>query len=206
MSSNLIPQAEYRAVAVPVSIDGADTWVQFGETKKGDPQVAVQFAILDGPQAGRRAVWFGYFTADTIARTIESLRRCGFKGDDLAKLPFQRINQEVSIVVEHNTWEGKTTARVAWVNAAGGGGLKLAKPLSGPALGIFAAKMKRHVTAVAEVAGPAATPPAPGAVAAPSGEAPAAPPEPAGDAWASYGGQSSEDQPPPRDDDSGIPF
>lgn len=80
--ANLIPPGYYRAVAVPVQTDDGETYVQFGETKDGNPQVAVTFAILDGSQQGRRSTWFGYFTEKTTKRTIESLRYCGFKGDD----------------------------------------------------------------------------------------------------------------------------
>lgn len=196
-TSNLIPVGYYRAVAVPVNIDGAEFWAQFGETKAGAPQVAITFAILDGPQAGRRCAWFGYFTADTIKRTIESLRYCGFKGDELATLLTQKINQEVSITVEHNEWDGKVTARVAWVNAAGGGGIKLAKPLGTDQLRLFSAKMKMHVKGVAEVNAPAAAAPAPAAQPA------TPPPEPAedrgDDPW-----RSSAGAPPPGDSD--IPF
>lgn len=196
-TSNLIPIGYYRAVAVPVFIDGAELWAQFGETQEGQPQVAITFAILDGPSAGRRAAWFGSFSAAAIKRTIESLRYCGFKGDKLANLLSQKINQEVSITVEHNEWKGKVTAKVAWVNAAGGGGIKLAKPLGTDQLRLFSAKMEMHVKGVAEVAGaPAAAPVA-------ASQPAAAPPEPAedkgDDPWAGGG------NPPPPGDDS-IPF
>ncbi len=195
--SNLIPIGYYRAVAVPVFIDGAEFWAQFGETKGGKPQVVVTFAILDGPHAGRRVVWFGYFTPDTIKRTIESLRYCGFKGDELAALLTQKINQEVSITVGHNEWEGKVTARVDWVNAAGGGGIKLDKPMATDALRLFSSKMKMHVKGVAEVSAPPAAAPV-----AASQPASAPPAEDRGDdPWASGGNPASG---PPNDSD--IPF
>lgn len=199
-TSNLIPVGHYRGVAVPVNIDGAEFWAQFGETKAGAPQVAITFAILDGPHAGRRAPWFGSFSADAIKRTIESLRYCGFKGEELADLLTQKINQEVSITVEHNEWQGKVTAKVAWVNAAGGGGLKLAKPLAKDALRLFSAKMRMHVKGVAEVNAPAATAPTAALQAATPPPEPAAAAEDRGDdPWSGYAGGAA-----PSDDK--IPF
>lgn len=190
--ADLIPQGYYRAVAVPVHTDDGEVWVQFGETKDGSPQVAVQFAILDGPHAGRRCTWFGFFTEKSIKRTIESLRFCGFKGDDLAKLPFQPISQEVSITVEHNEWDGKTSARVAWVNAPGGGGVKLEKPMSKDQLRLFGAKLKGHVKQVAEVSGSAAEAPQPSSRAATNA------------GGQTEGGWASNEPPPPSDSD--IPW
>jgi hypothetical protein len=189
--SNLIPAGYYRAVAAPVLIDGADFWAQFGETSTGNPQVAVQFAILDGPQQGRRVTWFGFFTEKTIKRTIESLRLCGLKGDNLEALLTQKLNQEVSITVGHNTWDNKTTARVEWVNAPGGGGLKLEKPMNKDQLRMFSAKMKNHTRQVQEVAGQQVDAPAPAA--GPPADAPDEPPQD----WAS-------NSPPPMDEP--LPF
>jgi hypothetical protein len=58
----------------------------------------------------------------------------------------------VSIVVEPNTWEGKTTMRIAWVNAASNG-VKLANPMGTDDLRRFAAAMKSRVAQVKPVEG-----------------------------------------------------
>jgi hypothetical protein len=191
--ANLVPVGIYRAVAVPVQLEDGESYVQFGETKEGKPQVAVCFAILDGPCQGRRLTWYGFFTEKTVERTIQSLRYCGFKGDDLALLVTQKLTQEVSVTVGHNTYEGKTTARVDWVNAPGG--VKLERPMNKDQIRRFGAQLKAKVKAIAEVAGPAADVPAPS-----FGEPTEAPSEghapPSG--WA-------ENAPPPQDD-SDIPF
>jgi hypothetical protein len=151
---NLIEQGYYRAAAVPVVIEGAETYVQFGESSKsGTPQVVVNFEVLEGPEQGRRIAWFGYFTEKTVARTIESLRFCGFKGDDLALAVTQKLDQEVQIAVAHEEYDGKPQAKVRWVNRAGGDGFRMDKPMAGAALTKFAAQLKNAVRAVPETNG-----------------------------------------------------
>lgn len=149
---SMIGAGYYRAVAVPVSTPDGDTYAQFGEGKN-HPQVVVNFEILDGPEAGRRIAWFGHFSEKTVQRTVESLRYCGFKGDDLALATTQKLDQEVQIVVAHEEYNGKVTAKVNWVNRAGGDGFRMAEPMAKTALTRFAAQMKNAVKAVGEVSG-----------------------------------------------------
>jgi hypothetical protein len=151
---NLIEPGYYRAAAVPIVLDGAETYVQFGESSKsGTPQVVVNFEVLEGPEQGRRIAWFGYFTDKTVNRTIESLRFCGFKGDDLALAVTQKLDQEVQIAVAHEEYDGKPQAKVRWVNRAGGDGFRMDKPMAGQALSKFAAQMRNAVKAVPEASG-----------------------------------------------------
>jgi len=151
--SDLIPPGFYNAVAVPTDVDGAQLWAQFGETKNGTKQVVLHFEILDGAHAGKRLPWFGFFTANSADRTIESLRACGFKGDDLALAQDQEMSLRVSVTVEHSTWEGKTRAKIAWVNRPGGGGVKLEKPMDANALRMFSASLKTRVAGKPVVSG-----------------------------------------------------
>lgn len=176
---SMIEAGYYRAVAVPVSTPDGDTYAQFGEGKN-HPQVVVNFEILDGPEAGHRIAWFGHFSEKTIHRTVESLRYCGFKGDDLAGAVTQKLDQEVQIVVAHDDYNGKTTAKVNWVNRAGGDGFRMDKPMAGTALSRFAAQMKNAVRQIPEANGKKAERGAPGTA------------------------QSTGDQSPPADDH--IPF
>jgi Fe-S cluster assembly iron-binding protein IscA len=107
-------------------VAAARSW-QFGKTAKGGEQIAVLFEILEGPDAGNSVTWFGYFTEKTVDRTIEALRYCGMEGDDLSAI--RELPNKVQIVVEHETYEGKTRAKVAWVNQLGGGAIKLNNPM-----------------------------------------------------------------------------
>lgn len=160
------------------AIDG-----ELGFTKAGKPQVAITFEILEGEDSGRNITWYGYFTEATKERTIESLRYCGWKGDDLSDLSSINGEAEVSLVIEHDEYEGKTRAKVQWVNS--GGGARLAKPMNQDDAKAFAAKMKGIVAAVdakTKAGGGRATSSSSGG-----------------------GGSSGGDEPPPISDDD-IPF
>lgn len=150
--SNLIPEGYYRAVARAVPDDNGTLQIaQWGKAKTGTRQVLVHFEVLDADHAGDILPWFGYFTDDTVKRTLESLRYCGWKGDDIQQLG--PLDQVVSIKVEHNTHEGKTYARVAFVNRMGAGRVKLADPLSSDEMRQFAAMVKQSAQRVPEVEG-----------------------------------------------------
>ncbi len=160
---NLVPEGYYDAVCVPSTYEenGAVCSARLSTTKNNTKQVAATFEILIGPYAGRRLVWFGYFTKDTAKRTVESLRYMGLKGDDLDACQVQTLDQRVSIKVGHNEYDGKTTARVDFVNQPGGGGLKLTAPMSKDAARAFAAMMTASLKKVPEVAGEKVVPSVP---------------------------------------------
>jgi len=148
--------------------------VQWGRTSKGAEQVALEFRIVEGdPEAiGQTVVWFGFFTDKTWERTMESLRYCGWKGDDLSAIRVEDLDQLVELVVEHDEYQGDINARVAWVNRPGGGGrLKLKDQLSPDEVRAFAARMKQRAKGVPEVKEPNGNPPG-----VPARRAPADPP------------------------------
>ena len=120
-----------------------------GQTKGDKPCVGVEFEL----DTGAHISWFGYFTEKTTERTIESLRFCGWTGQDLDDL--REIGSKdkltVQLVIEHEEYDGKTTAKVQWVNR--GGGLRLSKPLEGQAAKAFAAQMKGAVVAYDQAKG-----------------------------------------------------
>lgn len=157
--SELVPAGIYKAVAVSIDTEDGPAWAQFGEAGTGSKQVLLHFKILEGDWLGYQLPWFGYFTKDTTERTIKSLRLVGFRGDDLAELPAQRLDQTVSVTVEHQEYNNKTYARIAWVNAPGGGGVRLQNPMKGDKLRNFAAQMKRFAQQVGEVRGESASAP-----------------------------------------------
>lgn len=200
--SDLIPQGTYEAVAYAVDTDEfGRTFVQFGESKnKGTPQAVVNLEIVsEGEQAGRRIAYVGYFTENTTQRLIESLRYMGFKGDDLATAITQTLDRKVQIVVEHEQYDGKWRAKVAWVNRAGGGAFRLTEPMSKSALGKFAAQMKGAVRSVPEEGAPRT------AGASPSRQGtPPSRPAPSSGRHRETSAPPQDDRPPP--DDSDIPF
>ena len=143
--SELIAEARYRGRPVAAAL---------GLTSKGREQIAVTFDFVD--PAGTRLTWYGYFTDDTTERTIEALRACGWKGDDLSvfvegqPVP-EGFDQEVELVVKHETWEGKTSARIAFVNS--GGGLALKNALTLDQAQSFAQRMRSRIGAFDRAAG-----------------------------------------------------
>lgn len=198
--SDLIARGTYRAKGFPVDTEEfGNTYTQFSESKnKGTPYVAVNMEIVgEGEQAGRHIAYIGYFTENTTQRTVESLRYMGFKGNELATAITQKLDNEVEIVVEHEEYDGKWRAKVAWVNRVGGGAFKLAEPMNKGALAKFSAQMKGSVQQVPEEGGPR------GAGGQRQGSAP-----PRSATGSSKHRETSappaDDRPPHRDDD--IPF
>ncbi len=157
---DLIPEGRYRAVAVQVDTDDGPAYVQFGYTKEDVRQVAVTFEILGheaytGEQAdhvGEKLTWFGFFkTPKSSSIAIKALRMMGFKGDDFGAISEQELNSVVSIVVGHDEYDGKTRAKVQWVNDPNGGqGFKMAKTMDKTSMRRFAAEMKQAVKSVPE--------------------------------------------------------
>lgn len=88
--------------------------------ESGNEYIAVQFEIIGGKFHGMNVSWKGFFTEKTIDRTLESLRYCGWKGDNILNLNAEGFGENlVNIVVQHNEYNGKTYANVAWVNRTG---------------------------------------------------------------------------------------
>lgn len=121
-----------------------------GLTKTGSEQVGVLFRLVGEGVEGKYITWYGYFTEKTIDRTIESLRICGWAGNDLEDLSGIDAN-EVELVVENEEWEGNWSPKVRWVNRAGG--FAMAAPLQATQAKAFAAKMKGAILAYDKKAG-----------------------------------------------------
>lgn len=75
------------------------------------------FTLKDGPDKGKQITAYLYLTEKTKARTCESLMHCGWTGADFNALPGFGT-KDVYLVIEHDTYEGKTNAKVKWVNSA----------------------------------------------------------------------------------------
>jgi hypothetical protein len=143
-----------------------------GMTGTGKEQIGVLFEFVE--PVGHRMTWYGFFTDDTWDRTIEALRACGWRGDDLTdfvegqQLP-AGFDQEVELVVKHEVYQGKTTARIAFVNS--GGGLAMKETLTQDQAKAFAARMQRRI---ATLGGTPRREPAKGTKPAPARTAPLA--------------------------------
>jgi hypothetical protein len=177
----MIPAGNYTAKATG-SFD-------FGTSTGGTEQVAVEVEILEGPEAGRCMTWFGFFTDKTTERTVESLRLLGWQGDDITKLE-ELGSRRVSIVVEHEEYQGQVRAKIQWVNRLGGLGVKLKAPMDDAARRKFAARMKGFAKAKP------ALPPEDPAVLQRQG----APAPNGGNGESAYPSEPEDDGAPPHDD------
>ena len=135
-TSNLIPPGTYRAKAVEA---------QLGETSGGAEQVAISFAVLTPGFEQHHLAYYGTFGEKALPITVKALRACGWQGLDLSDLSGIDAN-EVSLVVEHEEYQGVTRARVKWVNE--GGGALLKKQLDPQAARTFAQRMRGAIAAV----------------------------------------------------------
>jgi len=138
----MLQDGAYRAVPVSAVLGRADT---------GKEQICVQFQVAtdDGPT--ETITWYGYFTDATFERTIEALRYCGWRGNDLLEFLSGRqlpagFDQEVQIVIESQEYNGKWSPRVRWVNSGSGIGVKNA--LSEEEGRAFSARMKGRVASL----------------------------------------------------------
>jgi hypothetical protein len=96
----MIPAGTYESQAVSDAVFSMSS-------KKGTQQVVVTMGTTAGT-----IDWIGYMSEATLIRTTESLIAMGYDFSDNASV---RKNK-VSIVVEHEEFEGKLRARVRWVN------------------------------------------------------------------------------------------
>lgn len=123
----------------------AKEWTLGEAGDKGTPEVAVYFVFTDSELAGQGITWHGFLTDAAADRTIQSLRYCGWTGDDLSNLTGLDAN-EVELVIENETYEGKTYLRVQWVNKPGG--LAVKAPMTGDKAKAFAASMRDRIRAL----------------------------------------------------------
>lgn len=115
-----------------------------GHSSTGKEQVAVEFVLIGGEHDGRSITWYGYFTDGAVDRTLDSLRHCGWSGDNFPDLSGLDKN-EVQIVVEQEEYQGHWSDKVKWVNKAGGVALK--DPMNDAQAKSFAQRMKGKLLA-----------------------------------------------------------
>jgi hypothetical protein len=128
---------------------------QFAETKKGDEQIVLGFEIVDPARpddVGMHISYFGTFGPNSIDFTVDAIRACGWTGDDVSEVPALaeagQLATEVRLKIEHEVYEGKTRAKVKFVNKVGGGAkIKLERTLDDNRIKQFAASMRSRIRA-----------------------------------------------------------
>ena len=148
----------------------AKSW-KLAETKNGDPQLAIDFELLEGPAAGQTRSYFGSFSGGALKFTLEAARNCGWQGNDPLELdsPSNGMDEnEVALVIAPEEYNGVTREKVQWVNKLGGAAA--AKALSVEKRSSFAQDLKARMLAL-EAGQPKAPPPANGS-GQPAGDVP----------------------------------
>lgn len=112
------------------------------ENQDGKEHVAVLFDYVDSNGEAGAITWYGYFSDKTWERTLDSLRYMGWTGDDLGNLDGLDTH-EVELVLEEETYQGKTRTKVQWVNRPQA--LALKNPMDAGARASFAARMRGRV-------------------------------------------------------------
>lgn len=135
---SLIPEGKYSAGIVGAS---------FGKSKNNNWQIAIQCQIdaADADAPGELIAYVGTFTDAATPITFEAIRGCGYDGDDLEEFKMLADKGQlgpVVIVIEHETYEGDTRARIKFINRPGGGAFKFKEEMSAQDVRGFAASMK----------------------------------------------------------------
>jgi len=125
-----------------------------GRTGTGIEQIAVQFA----DDQGHGDTWYGFFT-DNAWPVLEKALREGlgwdpkehdFQFSELAD-PNLFTGRECEIVVQPDTYEGKTRNKIAFINGEGGG-LAMKERMSAEEVDTFSRRMRAKLTGGAPMA------------------------------------------------------
>lgn len=140
---DLLPQGEYRVRCI------AHKW---GETNKNKyEQIGIALQIIEGKYANKRLSYYGTFASDKAEEiTISAMRALGFRGVDICDLSSMYEGEAVA-TVEHEEYEGKTRARVKWLNGAD---VIMKKEMTPQELNRFAQRMKAKLARTATPAPP----------------------------------------------------
>lgn len=115
-----------------------------GLSSTNKEQIAIMFDYTDPAGEAGSITWFGYFTEDSADRTLDSMRHCGWAGDNLGELDGLSAN-EVELVLDEEEYNGKVRTKVKWVNRPAR--LALKTQLNTNQAAAFAARMRGKVVA-----------------------------------------------------------
>lgn len=114
----MIPAATYLAMIENYGLS---------QTNSGSPQYAVQFKIVeDGEAKGQTLTWYGSLGASEAALdiTMKALATMGMKGDDIADENLLDKTVPYRVVVVHDSYQGRVSAKIRFVNSASGPAFK----------------------------------------------------------------------------------
>jgi len=130
---------------------------ELGYSGKNSEQIAVQFEILEGADAGKVITWWGYFSDKAADRTLQDLLKTGWDGEDISVLRGLG-DKEVKIKIADSTYQGVTRQKIIFINSMGeGNGPKVKKTMEEGARADFASRMRGRTLNLQKVDPPAST-------------------------------------------------
>lgn len=92
--------------------------IDMGYAETGTPQYAVAFELVETRET---ITWYGYMSEKAAERTLQSLRYCGWQGNDPGAISAADLTEEVELDIQEDEYKGETRMKVQWVNRRGGG-------------------------------------------------------------------------------------
>lgn len=123
----------------------------------GTEQVAVQFRFMEGADEGSTITEYLALSDAALPYTVEKLRTCGWTGDDISVLDML-VGTRVRLKVVHEDYQGKTRARVRFINP-----WRELKRLAAEETQGIAARLRSKIAAIDAAAGNGAAPVPPAA-------------------------------------------
>lgn len=119
----------------------------FGVASNGTEQIGVRLRLLD---EAVDLVWYGYFTADSEERTLESLKLLGWDDQSANFLDLTGMgSREARAVVENEEFNGELRPKVQWIN---GLGLGLKTMMPDPQKAALGERMNRKMARASKAA------------------------------------------------------
>ncbi len=127
-----------------------------GKSKNGSDQIVIRFELIDGDFAGHTLLWYGSFTGNAAKVTTDALRTLGWDGKDIREFsegknagncPAGFGLHDVSVTVSLNSYQGKTAARIDFVNPKDGLGIQGVKRMEASDADALAARLGQSTVA-----------------------------------------------------------
>lgn len=122
---------------------------RLGRSNGGHEQIALTFEVY-GPEGEVLGTmdWIGTFAPGKATEiTLKALDTCGWTGAEPADLT-GITDQEVELVIASETYEGKTSTRVKWINRPGAGRIEFKNKLGAQDAKALGAQLKGQIAAM----------------------------------------------------------
>lgn len=146
MTTENAAQPEVRYLTEPgVYHAVAQDWGLDSSGEKGTASLAIEFRVISGPHEGELIHAWLYLTDKALDISVRSLRRLGWKGNDLNELDNKGGNLATPVMIDCQIEEynGQSSLKVKWINQLGP-----QRRAPGAEFAGFAEAMKARVAAI----------------------------------------------------------